>query len=500
MVKASKFTGICNIILILCLVSFFSNGQRGNVWIFGDSARLEFNQPGASLRSNSWRSYASASISDTSGNLLFYSTATAINGFRESGVYSNLNQLLLNGNAIFNLGGSNSNIIIPYPGNDSLYYLFCQDYYPDAPAHPEGIYYNIINPTRGTAGEVLQKNILLKPKMINNVLTALQHGNGRDWWIYFSFDSLNSSGTAYVPNNIIYRVLVTPAGISPVFSQSIGTQTYRATALKFNKQGDKAAICSGIGLVEIYDIDRCTGLLTNPVTICLNSPNLPLMDIEFSANSRFLYTTSIDPGSMCLYQIDLQNGNPCQNRTALYCWSSPVYPGSIARWLDDKLYVAQIDESDIFDDTLHTNANSNIGVIEFPDNLGLSCQYNPFGYYLNGARVCNRLPNNPDYELSNWPNSICDTLATGLVENNRTLPSLNLYPNPASAFVHITTSEVLRGVSNLEIYASDGKLVISKSLPTNFTVTEIDISKLSSGIYLVIIRADEKLLVNKFTK
>ncbi|MBK7888294.1 MAG: hypothetical protein IPJ86_13715 [Bacteroidetes bacterium] len=58
--------------------------------------------------------------------------------------------------------------------------------------------------------------------------------------------------------------------------------------------------------------------------------------------------------------------------------------------------------------------NENLSVINQPDSLGLACDFQPFGFYLGGARTYYGLPNNPDYELGAWVGSPCDTLSVGL--------------------------------------------------------------------------------------
>ncbi|MBK7964588.1 MAG: hypothetical protein IPK10_04335 [Bacteroidetes bacterium] len=43
--------------------------------------------------------------------------------------------------------------------------------------------------------------------------------------------------------------------------------------------------------------------------------------------------------------------------------------------------------------------NSNLSVINFPDSLGSSCDFQPYSFYLGGHKAYNGLPNNPNYEL-----------------------------------------------------------------------------------------------------
>ncbi|MBL0341878.1 MAG: hypothetical protein IPP71_13625 [Bacteroidetes bacterium] len=43
--------------------------------------------------------------------------------------------------------------------------------------------------------------------------------------------------------------------------------------------------------------------------------------------------------------------------------------------------------------------NMNLSVINQPDSLGATCDFQPYSFYLGGKRTYVGLPNNPDYEL-----------------------------------------------------------------------------------------------------
>ncbi|MBK7886914.1 MAG: hypothetical protein IPJ86_06280 [Bacteroidetes bacterium] len=91
---------------------------------------------------------------------------------------------------------------------------------------------------------------------------------------------------------------------------------------------------------------------------------------------------------------------------------------SILKAPDDKIYISTFDENYSWPypdtSTAFTTINSNLSVINQPDSLGLACDFQPFSFYLGGARTCYGLPNNPDYELGAWVGSPCDTLSVGV--------------------------------------------------------------------------------------
>ncbi|MBK9798280.1 MAG: T9SS type A sorting domain-containing protein [Bacteroidetes bacterium] len=76
----------------------------------------------------------------------------------------------------------------------------------------------------------------------------------------------------------------------------------------------------------------------------------------------------------------------------------------------------------------------------------------------------------------------CEKLYIGVETNNSSVnTSLQVYPNPSSAWLHINTTEPY--LAAIEIYDLTGKLVSSIKQNTN---SPIDISKLDEGIYFCV--------------
>ena len=76
------------------------------------------------------------------------------------------------------------------------------------------------------------------------------------------------------------------------------------------------------------------------------------------------------------------------------------------------------------------------------------------------------------------------------IDEGETLPSINIFPNPAEDHIFIT------GLTNsrVAIHSVDGKLMILKE---NFSGNNINISELPKGIYIVNIMMDDKQVVRK---
>lgn len=75
--------------------------------------------------------------------------------------------------------------------------------------------------------------------------------------------------------------------------------------------------------------------------------------------------------------------------------------------------------------------------------------------------------------------------------------NVNIFPNPASKKLHITSTNVLR-VKNIAIMSLDGKIVLEKQ--SNNIIKEIDISKLAKGTYILKLKSTNQIVEMKFIK
>lgn len=73
--------------------------------------------------------------------------------------------------------------------------------------------------------------------------------------------------------------------------------------------------------------------------------------------------------------------------------------------------------------------------------------------------------------------------------------NIKIYPNPTSGFIHFESENT--EIENIQIYDLTGKLIITK---TGFENKEIDLSGISSGVYLVKINTNKKSFTTKIIK
>ncbi|MEP7170666.1 MAG: T9SS type A sorting domain-containing protein, partial [Bacteroidota bacterium] len=476
----------------------------------GHYAAIDFNNGIAIADSSHTISRGScASICDTSGNLLFYAVddtvalyASTINGAK---VFSNNHQLMQNGDSLNAQAWYYEIVIIPYPGSDSLYYVFTigvTSFY--------GLYYSIVDLSQnGGLGAVIQKNVQLQTFKQVDCLTAVKHGNGRDWWLLFRKKENAASGS----NDKYYEYLITPSGLSSVIIQHVGSlNTTNSGEMEFNSDGSKMMYINEMGLMEYYDFDRCTGIISNPVTIFPEqvSPFTRLFwDGQFSPSGKLFYVTT-DNVTNYLVQFNLTSGNIPASADTLWTHTFPTYStGQLKLASDNKIYLScnYFDGSSFYypyADTVYNMYNMNLSVINEPDSLGATCNFQPYSFYLGGKRTYLGLPNNPDYDMAADSGSICDTLGSVGIQQLAVGSQAELFVFYHSSWQKLfINSQHIKGKNCLlQIFDMNGRIIFSaekKTQPSYFTM-DVNCAAFAKGMYVVSLQTEKEKLVKKFVK
>lgn len=418
--------------------SYSSNAQFTNWnWAFGDSCGIKFNSTGidSSYITSVNARGTCASISDASGNLLFYSSSPDYNTYVSGSsnqfgvIFNKIGSVMQNGLNLKSSGWYHEMVILPDPGNMNEFYVFTVGV--TSTTNPGLRYSKVDLSQNGGLGAVTQKNVMIDPMQINDGLLAIKHGNGRDWWLIYKHGD--------PPNDTISRILLSPAGLSILNGQQIGTfMESSAYRLAINPIGNLIAGVSLRSVIELFDFDRCTGLLSNHRYIRNNMGSTDekeeFWSVEFSSSGRYLYVATADWTSY-LFQFDLQNAQPWQSKVLLDSIDIPLAPAStIRRAPDNRIYrsIAWNNGTSFnypYPDTAWNIYNTHLSVINSPDSGGLACDYQPFSVFLPGCRTYLGLPNNPDYALGPVIGSPCDTLSVGIIENGSN-EILLVTPNP----------------------------------------------------------------------
>ena len=260
-------------------------------------------------------------------------------------------------------------------------------------------YFSLINLAQNNGlGRVVQKNnILFDTLMDTGKITAVKHANGRDWWLIIREFS----------SNRFPAFLLSPAGVSlhniqtigdSIPSGSIGQAIFSPDGTKYVHVNLHGARGTPID-VSIFDFDRCTGQLYNPIQFNYVD-SAACLGAAISPNSRFLYVSSW----IKVYQYDLWAADIEASRITVAEWDGFADEGFFA----NTFYLAQLAP----DGKIYINSNNStrhLHVINHPDSLGLACEVCQHCVELPSWNSFS-MPNFPSYRLAHEADSPCDTL------------------------------------------------------------------------------------------
>jgi hypothetical protein len=490
------------IVLILLTTHVSVAQNRNSVWVFGDSAGIDFGSGVALPIVSAMDGRGScASISDINGELLFYAaTMRPYSNFSpfSTFVFDMNNVVMQNGDSIVGRAWYQELVIIPSPANDSTYYLFSISV-----TENYGLVYSIIDMRlNGGLGAVTQKNIQLQSFQQVDCINAVKHGNGRDWWVIFRENDYPNS------NNEWCTYLITSNGIQNFSIQQIGEQNRTGGAhTSFSSDGNKMVFTNWADMVELYDFDRCAGLLVNPIAI-EEDPGIPpfllTWSCEFSPDGSKLYV-STNSDTSYLFQYDLNSTNIPASKDTLFSISNIEYAlGALKRGPDENIYLSGWYNDGFnapypYADSVYNMYNMNLSVINQPDSLGSLCDFQPYSFYLGGKRTYLGLPNNPDYDLPALAGSPCDTLVGIGDAPQIQQAALNVFYHTAWEKAFVNASNLKGKIGTLLVYDMQGKVVHSEPLriQNGYYTRDLSMAGKADGVYLVVVETELERLVKK---
>jgi hypothetical protein len=463
------------VLLALYPVPVFSQHEADN-WYFGINAAITFSTnppsylPGSQMITNE----GCASLSDSAGNLLFYSDGSSI--------WDRTHTVMPNGTGL-NASSTctQAALFVPHPGNDSLFYIFTP---PDEFAVPGYFSYSIIDMTLNNGnGDVINKNTQLFSPSTEKV-TACRHANGTDIWVI---------GHSY-NNADFYAYIITASGINstPVISTAGAVHT-SGTAnkegnMKASPCGDKIAlVVSDSAFVELFDFDNATGIVSNAIHLGNFTPHIAwcLYGLEFSPDGSRLYVTQENPA--VLVQYNLLAGSP-----AAIIASADTIVMYTANWLkfsglqtgpNGKIYVGRL-------------SNDFLAVINNPDSLGNSCNFVDTAVQLGQWIYCS-------HGLPNFMSSFFCPLVTS-VDNPKTNDlTTSIYPNPVHAEIHITVVILSLSAIEINVFNYLGQTILTKSfdkLHPGSHILKINAKDLKAGMYFIETNNGKQYEIEKFMK
>jgi len=252
--------------------------QRANIWYFGNNAGLDFNplpdNPVAAISNPVMNApEGTSTISDRNGQVVFFTDGDK--------VWNRTNVEIATG-----IGGepgaSQSAIIIPVPGDETLYYIFTTQEVQGANTYE--VRYSLFDlKLNGGTGGIVEQNVLLFARSTERIT-----GNA-NWLIVHEYG--NNSFRAYRISNLgIGTPVISAIGSDHTVTSAENGQGY----MKLGPQNRLAVALSTPGtsnVVEVFDFVDSTGMVTNFRTADLNNPNGQVYGVEFSPGGNKLFAT-----------------------------------------------------------------------------------------------------------------------------------------------------------------------------------------------------------------
>lgn len=398
-------------ITLFCVALTFAQ-QEASFWYFGQNAGLQFDAGTGTVTAITDGQLSTlegcTSISDTNGDLLFYSDGRTI---------WNANHIpMANASEILGTGlkgddsSTSSGLIVPKPQDPNLYYIFTVDepHHFNSASFPtevdgdgvnDGLQYSLVDITLDNGlGDVVdtEKNIPLitydttNPDEVDykcsEKITAVKADDCSSFWVI----------THFIDKFYAFKVDLNGVNTTPVISTvgpSVPVSGYRRNSLGYIKaspDGSKLAVAhfgfstvtamDAPGGVYLFDFDNDTGVVSNSLELYGPQNGDSPYGVEFSAENRKVYATvgqgTQGNGSSSIYQWDLESSN-IPNSIQLIHQSGTLSAGALQLGLDKRIYRAQVSFANF-----NTSGNY-IGVINNPEATGSAASYDETGVLLD---------------------------------------------------------------------------------------------------------------------
>lgn len=394
--------------------------KEDNIWLFADESdpihyHLDFTDNEINLIVDATYDTpifaANTSISDSLGNLIFYT-----NGIK---VINSFGEIVENGDSInccgflfesfFDTGYSASQNVIIFKSqlNNQKYYLvhYEIDFIPKLTVTK--VFYSLVDMSLNNGhGKVIEKNVVLAENVEFDIMAANRHANGRDWWIVFPDRNENK----------FHRFLFTQDEFIGFDEQIIDEQTndFVSGNHSFSSDGSRYVYSPNWNEIAILDFDRCTGEFSNEKRfspfIVPAGRRYDYNGLGFSPNGRFLYTDyvfseimapfNIDSIRSGIVQFDLWEDNFEDNGIELF---------SAGVTMTGRRFQPSPDGRLMFKGLRIFPENDFFSTINFPNRKGMAADVQRRFIELPDNNL-SLLPYFPNYRLGPIDGSSCDTL------------------------------------------------------------------------------------------
>lgn len=371
--------------VLILFLPFCSMAQKqGNIWYFGNQCGLDFSngkpisisggKTGTDNPKNSQE--GTAVISDSAGHILFYTGGETI--------WNRKHLPMPNGSGLMGgVSSTQSSIIVPQPGNDSLFYVFTSDEFQSYPSS-KGYRYSVVNMCLDNGyGDVLvnYKNRLLLDSATEK-LAACRDISGNGYWIMGHKLFSDEFHAWHLTSSGISDTVVSHTGTVHgwQFQGAVWRPESAQGQMKFNPAGTKLALVIGNhdpAILELFDFNAATGVVSNACYEAVDSAlQIGIYGVEFSAAGSKLYTTLAGgSGGKRIDQYDLTAGS-CN---AIHASRVTIFQSDV----NSVMYGLQLAPTDKI--YVLSNSKNDLGCINFPDLKGAAAQFDSAAVILSGT-------------------------------------------------------------------------------------------------------------------
>jgi len=381
---------------LLLIILFFSTltfaQQEASYWYFGQNAGLHFNAVDGTVEAVTDGQINTlegcTSISDSTGNLLFYTDGRT--------VWNQNHQIMTNGDYFGGTGllgdpsSTSSGLIVPKPQDPTQFYIFTVDepHHDNASVFPNqftgnydsggsvpdqddgfnnGLSYSLVDINlNGGLGDVVttEKNVPLvtyNPQDQNEIsykcsekITAVKADDCSSFWVI----------THFVDKFYAFKVDINGVDTTPVISTvgpTVPVEGYRRNSLGYIKaspDGSKIAVAhfgfatttagNAPGGVYLLDFDNDTGVVSNSIELYGPVNNGSPYGVEFSAENKKVYASINDGanggGASRILQWDLEVADIPASQDIVHT-STSFSAGALQLGIDRRIYRVQFDFS-----------------------------------------------------------------------------------------------------------------------------------------------------------
>ncbi|PKL86923.1 MAG: hypothetical protein CVV22_02195 [Ignavibacteriae bacterium HGW-Ignavibacteriae-1] len=343
--------------------------KEASNWNFGRNAAMTFNTPdkepvfvnGSQL--NSWE--GCATISDSEGNLLFYTNGVT--------VWNKNNAIMDGGTGLLgDNSATQSSVAFQHPTQAKMYYIFTVG---SVESNTKGFNYSFVDMNaNGGLGKVITKNVKIHDKPIERI-AVIPHANKKAYWVI-----VHITGTT---EYLAYKVDEFGVATVPIVSNgTLKSTKLTGHTLKASLDGTRiASTHSFASVIELFDFDAFSGKMTLTHNLLHPSFTWPY-GVEFSPDGKLLYASLFFTCRLVQFDVTLKTAEQILNSMVVLGEnkSATFYFGTIQLGINGKIYVAQDD-------------NTYLGVISKPNQKGEACDFVEYGFrLLSGSRSGLGLP------------------------------------------------------------------------------------------------------------